>query len=156
MIDQAVFKLIALIIWVAGWTIYGLFGDPLVYGWPDKIWHGFLNLGFIILFFGLARLPVRHATLSKKVDLIGLCFAISNMVDFISPWGSAFKFQWNEYIFAIITILIVARGNRRKRKPVADFKHFFSAVKPPELEEISSGNDHHLPRNSVAGNSESC
>lgn len=153
MIDQAIIKLIALLIWVIGWTIYGIFGNPLVISWADTFWMSCLNAGFLVLFIAMAWLPVKYEKLNKKVEIIGFLFALSNMVDFLSPWGSAFKFQWNEYIFALLTIIIVARG-RRKRKPVADFKHFFGVTQSKKLEKVPAGDDNNISGDPVEGDSQ--
>lgn len=153
MIDQAILKLIALSIWVAGWTVYGLCGNPLVVSWADTFWMSCLNIGFLVLFSGMAWLPIKYEKLKKKVEIIGFWFALSNMVDFLSPWGSAFKFQWNEYIFALLTIITVTRG--RKGKPVADFRRFFSIVKSEELEKVSTRDDNSVSGDTLAGNGKS-
>lgn len=77
------------------------------------LWHGFfyqaMGAGLVILFYSLWRLT------KYKIALIGLLFAINNILDeiFFEPT----KFQWNEIIFALSIIIIVCR-QKTKQPPL--------------------------------------
>lgn len=101
MIDKAIIKTIALILYITAFSF-----------WPLLWIHAFYHLlALAIMFHWFAGLlPVKHLRLNDKVTWIGVLCALNNIIDeiFFDPTS----FDVNEYIFLSIILLTVICGKR--------------------------------------------
>lgn len=103
--DQSIGKALALALFVFAWTEFALTDNAI------RFFHELAPCCFFL--FASLALPVKHANLDKKVNLIGFMYTFSNLIDefLFDPQ----KFQINEYIFATVTLIIVVC---QKKKPI--------------------------------------
>lgn len=65
------------------------------------------------MLFGSLMLPVKYRRFDRGVNIVAGMFTFSNLVD--EFFGDPQKLQANEYVFAILTIILVIRGRKRTK-----------------------------------------
>lgn len=104
--DQSIGKCIALASFVFAWTHFSITDDAIFF------FHILAPCCFLL--FGSLALPVKYRDFDYRVNIVGFFFTFSNLID--EFFGDPQKLQFNEYVFAIITIIFVIRGRKRKNK----------------------------------------
>lgn len=111
--DQSIGKAIALCAFIFSWTHFAITDDAVFF------FHILAPDCFLL--FGSLLLPVKYRGFDWYVNVIGGLFTFSNLID--EFFGDPQRFQWNEYIFATITILIIIIRARKKNKLDKRTKH---------------------------------
>lgn len=130
MIDQSIIKCCAIAFFVFLWTHFAITRDAIFF-------YNFFSPCICVLFCSLL-LPVKYREIDFRVNIIGALFTFNDVIDtlFFDPE----KFQVNEYVIALITVIFVIRGRRKDKKP-GSWYNFFGK----ELEQVPKGNGDYRP-----------
>jgi hypothetical protein len=143
MIDRGLIKALSVALFITTWTSYAVTGNATLF------FHLFALSNFTLAFS--LTLTVKYRYLDTCCNIIMVWLTFSNIID--EFWGDPTRFQWNEYLFAIIAIIFSVRARKNKTTSEGSGWTKFRPNEPEKLVKIHKGDDNNISDGSLEGNS---